>query len=508
MRTGEKPVTMLMPDLRSPDEVDPTQVEVAVGTGAARRLPVVPSTVPDAKVVRALFDYDTQTEEDLAFRKGDRMILISDKINQDWWYAKSIRTSEVGYIPRNFVVEDDDSSLKSQEWFFEIDRREADKLLMLPGNAKGTFLVRGSADLESYALSIRDYDSSMNDFTVKHYKIRKLDDGGCYISAKRTFPHIFGLVAHYREFNDGLCSRLEFTCPRTRPVIAFRELEINRSGIRLIKKLGAGNFGEVWSGKWRSVDVAVKMLKAGKMTMDEFMAEARVMHKLQHKHLVQLMAVCTDQEPMYIITELMSKGALLDYLREDAGKALGLKILLDMATQVCSGMAYLEKENFVHRDLRAANILVSDNNLVKVADFGLARAIHSEEKEGDGDDDVYEAKEGAKFPIKWTAPEAAFERKFSIKSDVWSFGVLLWEMCTYGKQPYPGMSARDTLDMIERGYRMPKPTHEKLVAPDSLYKVMTDCWDKKPENRPTFEYLYGFFDDYFVSTEPNYDPIK
>jgi len=456
--------------------------------------------------VRALFDYEPQTDEDLAFKKGDRMILLGDCENQDWWLAKNQTSGDEGYIPRNFVVEDNAESLRSQDWFFEMDRREADKELMLAGNPQGTFLVRAASDGSSLALSIRDYDQRTNDFVVKHYKIRKMDNGGCFIAPKRTFPHVVALVAHYKEYSDGLCCKLVFPCPKVRPVVAFRELEINRKGIKLTKKLGAGHFGEVWAGKWKSLDVAVKSLKPGKMSKEEFLAEAKVMHKLQHRHLVQILAVCTDFEPIYIVTEMMPNGAYLDYLRKDDGASLRLPILMDMAAQITSGMSYLEKENFIHRDLRAANILVGENNLVKVADFGLARAL--DHQDNDDDDDVYLAQEGAKFPIKWTAPEAAFDRKFSVKSDVWSMGILLYEMVTYGKVPYPGWSGREVLEQIERGYRMPKPRHDKLETPDTLYEIMLKCWDKRPDNRPTFEYLYNFFDDYFVSTEPNYkDPL-
>ena len=165
--------------------------------------------------------------------------------------------------------------------------------------------------------------------------------------------------------------------------------------------------------------------------------------------------------------------------------------MIDAAAQIASGMAYLEQQGFIHRDLAARNILVGENYICKVADFGLARLIV---------DDEYVAREGARFPIKWTAPEAALYNRFTIKSDIWSFGVLLGEMVTKGRIPYPGMSNAEVLAQVERGYRMPLPAG----CPNPLYQIMLRCWLKNPEERPTFEYLEGTLEDYFVATEPGY----
>ena len=208
---------------------------------------------------------------------------------------------------------------------------------------------------------------------------------------------------------------------------------------------------------------------------------------------LQLYAVCTQEEPIYIVTELMRHGSLLEYLKGE-GKDLKLPELIDMGAQVAAGMAYLERMNYIHRDLAARNILVGEGNVCKVADFGLARLI---------EDDEYNAHQGAKFPIKWTAPEAALYQKFTIKSDVWSFGVLLVELVTHGRNPYPGMTNAEVLAQVERGYRMPQP----MNTPDALYQIMLDCWKKNEWERPTFDYLQSILEDYFVSTEPNYKKL-
>jgi fyn-related kinase len=260
---------------------------------------------------------------------------------------------------------------------------------------------------------------------------------------------------------DGLCCLLREPCrPLTQPEtvgLAKDQWEIPRSSITLQRKLGSGQFGDVWKGVWnQTTPVAVKTLKPGSMSAEEFLKEAAVMKRLRHPKLIQLYAVCTDKEPIYIVTELMKNGSLLDYLH-DKGRALNLPQLVDMAAQVASGMAYLEAQNFVHRDLAARNVLVGDNNTCKVGDFGLSRVL--------GAEDEYTAKEGAKFPIKWTAPEAALRNRFSIKSDVWAFGILLTELVTYGRIPYPGMTNAEVLQQVECGYCMPNPPN----CPDELY---------------------------------------
>ena len=245
------------------------------------------------------------------------------------------------------------------------------------------------------------------------------------------------------------------------------------------------------------------------MDPKDFLAEAQIMKKLRHSKLIQLYAVCTAEEPIYIITELMKNGSLLEFL-QGKGRNLKLPQLIDMAAQIASGMAYLESQNYIHRDLAARNVLVGENNIVKIADFGLARIIKEDE---------YEARVGARFPIKWTAPEAANYSKFSIKSDVWSFGILLTELITYGCIPYPGknlnrtlfnnicfsyfffsfhcitgMTNAEVLHQVEHGYRMPAPPS----CPPALYEIMLETWHKDPMKRPTFETLQWKLEDFFT----------
>ncbi|XP_077467135.1 proto-oncogene tyrosine-protein kinase Src isoform X2 [Stigmatopora argus] len=451
----------------------------------------------------ALYDYESRTASDLSFRKGERLQIVNNT-EGDWWLARSLTSGENGYIPSNYVAPSD--SIQAEDhlrltaesrWYFgKITRRDSERLLLSLENRRGTFLVRESETTKgAYCLSVLDYDNTKG-LNVKHYKIRKLDSGGFYITSRTQFSTLQQLVNHYRKHADGLCHSLSNICPVLKPQtqgLAKDAWEIPRESLRLDLKLGQGCFGEVWMGTWNGTTrVAIKTLKPGTMSPEAFLQEAQVMKKLRHEKLVQLYAVVSE-EPIYIVTEYMGKGSLLDFLKGEMGKMLRLPQLVDMASQIASGMAYVERMNYVHRDLRAANILVGDNLVCKVADFGLARLI---------EDNEYTARQGAKFPIKWTAPEAAHYGRFTIKSDVWSFGILLTELATKGRVPYPGMVNREVLDQVERGYRMPCPTE----CPESLHDLMLTCWKKDPEERPTFEYLQSFLEDYFTSTEPQYQP--
>nr|BAF02918.1 protein tyrosine kinase src [Monosiga ovata] len=446
-----------------------------------------PPPVDDTTYI-ALYDYSARAEDDLPFKKGDHMRVLNQS-DGDWWQAEHLSNGKKGFIPSNYVAKV--QSIQAEDWFHgKIKRSDAEKVLLLCGH-HGSFLIRESESKPGdYSLSVKEGDA------VKHYHIRRMDDGDFFIARRITFKTLNELVTHYKVASDGLCVALREPCkPTDVPTTVGLshstkdQWEISRETIRLLRKLGSGQFGDVWEGVWNgTTPVAVKTLKAGSMEPADFLKEAAVMKRLRHPKLIQLFAVCTDQMPFYIVSELMKNGSLLDYLH-DKGKALRLPQLIDMAAQIASGMAYLELQNFIHRDLAARNVLVGENNICKVGDFGLSRLVENENE--------YTAKEGAKFPIKWTAPEAAMMNRFSIKSDVWSFGILLTELVTYGRVPYPGMTNAEVLQQVERGYRMPAPPG----TPESLYQIMLDCWKANPEERPRFEALQWRLEDFFVNTD-------
>ncbi|GAB1288971.1 Tyrosine-protein kinase [Apodemus speciosus] len=478
--------------------LDSKTSQLPIRNGSEVRDPLVtyegslpPASPLQDNLVIALHSYEPSHDGDLGFEKGEQLRIL-------------------------------------EHWFFKnLSRKDAERQLLAPGNTHGSFLIRESESTAgSFSLSVRDFDQNQGE-VVKHYKIRNLDNGGFYISPRITFPGLHDLVRHYTNASDGLCTKLSRPCQTQKPQKPWweDEWEVPRETLKLVERLGAGQFGEVWmaaasfvsnsftgtpSGYYNGhTKVAVKSLKQGSMSPDAFLAEANLMKQLQHPRLVRLYAVVT-QEPIYIITEYMENGSLVDFLKTPSGIKLNINKLLDMAAQIAEGMAFIEEQNYIHRDLRAANILVSDTLSCKIADFGLARLI---------EDNEYTAREGAKFPIKWTAPEAINYGTFTIKSDVWSFGILLTEIVTHGRIPYPaacayipgdqtqvlcmqGMTNPEVIQNLERGYRMVRPDN----CPEELYHLMMLCWKERPEERPTFDYLRSVLDDFFTATEGQYQP--
>nr|XP_033770660.1 protein-tyrosine kinase 6 isoform X4 [Geotrypetes seraphini] len=262
--------------------------------------------------------------------------------------------------------------------------------------------------------------------------------------------------------------------PVVLPISTTDAWERPRDEFTFIRRLGEGNFGEVFEGLWRQqFKVAIKVIKQDFMKEKDFQAETQIMKTLRHKHILSLYATCSVGDPFYIIMEFMAKGNLLDLVRGAEGKFLEVNDLIDMAYQVADGMEFLESKNYIHRDLAARNILVGEDYICKVADFGMARIIK----------DSFYKSTSSYIPYKWTAPEALQYNYFSTKSDVWSFGILLYEIITCGQIPYAGMDNTEVLAEVSRGYRMPQPPN----CPNMIYKIMSDCWKTEPSKRPTFQ---------------------
>ena len=345
----------------------------------------------------------------------------------------------------------------------------------------GTFLVRKSESHPgNYFLSVR------NDDNVQHYLIRKII-GNFYISPQQTFATLNDLVQHYSRDANKLCTQLSVPCPKRIP----DDWEIEHKCIKLKGKLYDGEFSEVWAGTWNdTIPVAVKTPKPGSMAIFDFFAEAQIVKKLRHDMLIEVYGVCTQEKPFYIVTELMKHGNLLDYLTKGEGQHLKLPQLMDIAAQVANGMAYLESQGYIHRNLCASNVLVEEGNVVKIGDFGLACPLVY---------GTYTVRIEEKNLVRWMAPEAITLCHFTIKSDIWSYGVLLTELVTHDHIPYPRMTNDEVLAQVKQGYRMPRPYR----CPDPLYQIMLECWKTDPKERPTFKYLEYWIENFAAEEEGN-----
>ncbi|KAL2097919.1 hypothetical protein ACEWY4_007126 [Coilia grayii] len=264
---------------------------------------------------------------------------------------------------------------------------------------------------------------------------------------------------------------------------------ISEKDLGLFEKLGDGSFGVVKRGEWLTpsgavINVAVKCLKTDVLNqpdaLDDFTREVNAMHSLDHQNLIRLYGVVLTH-PMKMVTELAPLGSLLDRLRKNQGHFL-ICTLCQYAIQIANGMAYLESKRFIHRDLAARNILLASSELVKIGDFGLMRALPQ-------NDDHYVMQEHRKVPFAWCAPESLKTRTFSHATDTWMFGVTLWEMFTYGQEPWLGLNGSQILHKIDKeSERLPKPED----CPQDIYNVMLQCWAQKPDDRPTFVALREF----------------
>ncbi|XP_064601371.1 fibroblast growth factor receptor 2-like [Liolophura sinensis] len=291
--------------------------------------------------------------------------------------------------------------------------------------------------------------------------------------------------------------------------------EVDKENITLGKPLGEGAFGVVMQGEARCLPnkqgittVAVKMLKedATDHEMMDLVAEMEVMKLIgSHKNIINLLGCCSQSGPLFVLVEFAPHGNLRDFLRSrrppNSGyeqplasfdppkhKPLTLKDLICFSYQVARGMKYLSDKHCIHRDLAARNVLVAEDYVLKIADFGLTRNVQHV--------DYYRKKSDGRLPVKWMAPEALFDRKYTTKSDVWSYGVLLWEIFTLGGNPYPSVPVEKLFELLREGHRMEKPPYS---SPE-MYNIMQKCWEQCPTARPSFEALVQESDKILMSS--------
>ncbi|XP_068119935.1 tyrosine-protein kinase Srms-like [Hyperolius riggenbachi] len=466
------------------------------GTLPTSNGPPSTSNLNGLAMITVLYDFEARDNDELTVRVGEELCKVGDE--GDYILARKLTgTMDMGLVPSNYVtpsgfinpsVPDSPQSpiqprplsefgsqnsldITSQPWYIEVpNRSQAETLLLANPNAHGSYLVRPSdTNHGQYSLSVR------NENKVTHFRIHNNSSGEYYLQQGRTFSTLKDLL-NFHKTNWKLlrCPLLQPCVPQIEPL---DDWERPRSEFTLLKKLGQGFFGEVHEGLWKGRErVAIKTFKQEHLNRSDFDKEIIALKTLCHRNLIGLLAVCSLGEPVYIVTELMTKGNLQEYLKGLNGKHLKYADILHIVSQVADGMEYLEKKHVVHRDLATRNVLVGESLVCKIADFGLARLLK---------DDLYSPESNRTIPIRWTAPEALAYCTYSTKSDVWSFGVLVYEVYTFGDTPYKGWNNKDVYAKVFKGYRLPQPPN----CTNEMYNVMMTCWKESPKDRPSFQEL-------------------
>ncbi|XP_053556705.1 megakaryocyte-associated tyrosine-protein kinase [Bombina bombina] len=436
---------------------------------------LLPGTQCIAKV-----DHTKLKPQELKLQKGDLVTIVSACQEKGLYRAYHNASGMEGLLSASSVRIRPpikvDSQLSLMPWFHgALSGTQAVELL----NAKedGLFLVRESARHPGdYVLCV------CHNGEIIHYRIC-YQGGKLSIDMSQTFGNLIDLIEYYTTQQGVLSTKL--IKPKTKQGAKSAEQELakvsgwllNFQHLTLGNKIGEGEFGggrtlycfsDVLQGEYMGCPVAIKIIKCD-VTAQNFLAETATMTKLQHKNLVNLMGVILNNG-LYLVMEIMSKGNLVNYLRSRGRNKIPPMQLLQFSLDIAHGMEYLEGKRLVHRDLAARNILISGKEEAKISDFGLSKS-------------KLQPEDLSRLPVKWTAPEALQHNKFSSRSDVWSFGVLLWEMYSYGRPPYPKMSVMEVLEVVQKGYRMESPEN----CPPLIYNLMSSCWELDPGKRPTFK---------------------
>ncbi|KAM9639235.1 tyrosine-protein kinase Fes/Fps isoform 4-T4 [Morphnus guianensis] len=358
-------------------------------------------------------------------------------------------------------------SPKYSVWYHgAIPRVEVQELL----SCSGDFLVRESQGKQEYVLSV------LWDGQLRHFIIQAADN--MYRLEGEGFPTIPLLIEHLLQSQQPITRKSGIILARAVPKDKW---VLNHEDVLLGERIGRGNFGEVFSGRLRADNTPVAVKSCRETLPPElkarFLQEARILKQYNHPNIVRLIGVCTQKQPIYIVMELVQGGDFLSFLRNE-GPHLRVKELIKMTENAAAGMEYLESKHCIHRDLAARNCLVTEKNALKISDFGMSR----EEEDG-----IYASTGGMKqIPVKWTAPEALNYGRYSSESDVWSFGILLWEAFSLGAVPYANLSNQQTREAVEQGVRLDPPEQ----CPEEVYRLMQQCWEYEPHKRPSFSTIH------------------
>jgi len=447
---------------------------------------------------------------------GQRFLKIRE-VSAHWWEMVAEENGFCGVASRFHFFPDEGEEEKAVWYFGNLARADAEELLSSPANTQGGFLVRVSPHTGSLVISVKSYSEEAGQYRFRHYPVaQNIEEEEAFrLSETMKGSNLGDLIKACQEPTAGplVGAPCLVPNPTAEPALVRGwELEcqpdawmVPRDELELGSELGHGYFGEVSRAVWRGeTAVAVKSLRnrEGKerdyeREKETFLKETEVMKTLNHPNLVKMLGVCIEKSPFYLVQELCSNGDLRNHLKsfdfvktlaqgaknkEKFEKVPKFPRLVSWCMDIIRGMSYLETQFLVHRDLAARNVLLDGNLRAKVADFGLTQK-----------DDLEPDSEERAMAVLWSAPEAIEKKEFSHKSDVWSFGVTMWEVLSFADKPYKGLTKAKVKERLKTGsYMMEPPTnylrHNKKSW-TAAYQVMAHCWARQPRARPSFPHL-------------------
>ncbi|KAL5963356.1 Tyrosine-protein kinase SPK-1 [Taenia solium] len=460
------------------------------------------------------FPGDVQAGE-LEALEGDPLTIESVDRTEVWWQAFNKRTGKSGFIPWNYVTEEIGVKDVIDAWH-EIDRRESEIKLSMPDLPNGTYILRPSSNPLRIALSVLCIVGSTK--VIKHFSVRYDPSlSGYSIALGKRFTQLKDLTDYYKAPHGGNAPLLSSSMPHSPPVIQSRNLQIPLEKIELKTHIArGGRFGSVYkavctaSGKR---DVVVKKI-SGHMERDAIVARAEACHKLHNRAIVQFLGICEAPKSglVLLVWEYMPGGNLRDFLIHNKTTAdyIRLQHWLHQAMQyycfikyafvsleeILDGMDYLESAETYHGELTTSNVFLSPELCAKIGNFGFnGRFSKSDFTQTQA--------------VRWAAPESLDSSYiFDIRCDVWSFGIVMFEVFTFGSTPYKDMVVEEVVERVKAGYRLPNPTDLGFYCEDVMYETMRSCWNFDFTDRPTFHELWFVFEDHLAKDGGVYAEIE
>jgi len=426
--------------------------------------------------------------ENFSLQTGEIFEVLDDELSGHF----KIRTQcgQIGFIsPTNFRCS---FSLSKTGWYLpNVSRKQAAEMLSDKNRPVGSFLVRNS-EHKGDSTHVKTLTVKSRHLSLRNYRI--YHEEHYYINESRLFDTLTELVNYYVENGDHFDLFLN-PLEKSSEISRLDENEIVKKD-----KIGSGHFGEVHIASLdRDHLVALKSLKtnASKENKEEFYREAELVSSLSHTNIVSIVGVTGDPTEQ-IVFEFMQKGSLQNYLRENSD-LISLRDQIHWSHDLISALLYLSTLNIVHRDIAARNVLLSSKKIAKLADFGMAIKLE--------EDEYYFQLDGPeKLPVRWLSPEASAKWKFSLMSDIWAFGVAIWEICSLGERPYKDLHNRDIQKAVKEGRRLKSENFGCKQSNKSskkfysrMYELLKKCWEKDEDKRPSASEVYAKIEKLFNS---------